>query len=215
MEPADCIGFIGRNSGDEHCYIATGDSGQGITNGVIASLVISELILDGNSPWAKAYDPARMIAKNVGEYLSENLTALRSFAEYLTMGDIANIERLKPGEGALLRSGLKKIAVCRDQQGRLHTHSAACTHMGCVVHWNSLEQCWDCPCHGSQFAPDGTALNGPAVAPLPTSAPSVASKLRNERGAAQQGGRDGAHSFAQSSKQSVVTKPRRAAIADA
>jgi len=40
------------------------------------------------------------------------------------------------------------------------------THMGCVVHWNSLEQCWDCPCHGSQFAPDGTPLNGPAVAPL-------------------------------------------------
>jgi glycine/D-amino acid oxidase-like deaminating enzyme/nitrite reductase/ring-hydroxylating ferredoxin subunit len=166
MEPADYIGFIGRNAGDKHRYIATGDSGQGITNGVIASLVIVGLIVDGNSPWVKAYDPARMITKNVSEYLSENLTVLRSFAEYLTMGDIARIERLKPGEGALLRSGLKKIAVCRDQQGRLHSHSAACTHMGCVVHWNSLEQCWDCPCHGSQFAPDGTPLNGPAVAPL-------------------------------------------------
>jgi len=166
MEPADYIGFIGRNSGDKHRYIATGDSGQGITNGVIASLVIAGLILDGNSPWAKAYDPARMITKNVGKYLSENMTALRSFAEYLTLGQIASIERLKPGEGALLRSGLKKIAVCRDQQGRLHSHSASCTHMGCVVHWNSAEQCWDCPCHGSQFAPDGTPLNGPAVAPL-------------------------------------------------
>ena len=166
MEPADCISFIGRNPGNKHLYIATGDSGQGITNGVIASLVISGLILDGNSPWAKAYDPARTITKNVGEYLSENLTALRSFAEYLTMRDIANIERLKPGEGAVLRSGLKKIAVCRDHQGRLHSHSAACTHMGCIVQWNSLEQCWDCPCHGSQFAPDGTALNGPAGAPL-------------------------------------------------
>jgi glycine/D-amino acid oxidase-like deaminating enzyme/nitrite reductase/ring-hydroxylating ferredoxin subunit len=166
MEPSDYVGFIGRNAGDKHRYIATGDSGQGITNGVIASLVIAGLILDGNSPWAKTYDPARTITKNIGEYLSENMTALRSFAEYLTMGDIDSIERLKPGEGALLRSGLKKIAVCRDQQGRLHSHSAACTHMGCVVHWNSLEQCWDCPCHGSQFAPDGTALNGPAVAPL-------------------------------------------------
>jgi hypothetical protein len=41
MEPADYIGFIGRNSGDKHRYIAAGDSGQGITNGVIASLVIS------------------------------------------------------------------------------------------------------------------------------------------------------------------------------
>jgi Rieske Fe-S protein len=80
---------------------------------------------------------------------------------------VAAIETLKPGEGRLFRSGLKKIAVCRDEQGFLHARSASCTHMGCVVHWNSLEQCWDCPCHGSQFAPGGTALNGPAVASLP------------------------------------------------
>jgi Rieske Fe-S protein len=167
MEPADYVGFIGRNSGDKHRYIATGDSGQGITNGVIASMLIANLILDGNNPWVKAYDPARMITKNIGGYLSENMTVLRSFAEYLTMGEVAAIEKLKPGEGGLFRSGLKKIAVCRDEQGRLHARSASCTHMGCVVHWNSLEQCWDCPCHGSQFAPVGTALNGPAVAPLP------------------------------------------------
>jgi glycine/D-amino acid oxidase-like deaminating enzyme/nitrite reductase/ring-hydroxylating ferredoxin subunit len=167
MEPADYVSFIGRNSGDKHRYIATGDSGQGITNGVIASMLIANLILDGNSPWVKAYDPARMITKNIGGYLSENMTVLRSFAEYLRMGEVAAIERLKPGEGGLFRSGLKKIAVCRDEQGHLHARSASCTHMGCVVHWNSLEQCWDCPCHGSQFAPGGTALNGPAVAPLP------------------------------------------------
>ncbi|WP_404979203.1 Rieske 2Fe-2S domain-containing protein [Bradyrhizobium sp. SHOUNA76] len=73
---------------------------------------------------------------------------------------------MRPGEERLVRSGLKKIAACRDRNGRLHLHSASCTHLGCVVHWNSLEQCWGCPCHGSQFAPDGTALNGPAVAPL-------------------------------------------------
>jgi glycine/D-amino acid oxidase-like deaminating enzyme/nitrite reductase/ring-hydroxylating ferredoxin subunit len=166
MEPADHVGFVGRNAGDKHRYIVTGDSGQGITNGVIASMLIANLILDGRSAWMDAYDPARMITKKVGAYLSENMTVLKSFAEYLTMGEVAKIEQLGPGEGGLFRSGLKKIAVCRDQQGRLYAHTAACTHMGCVVHWNSLEQCWDCPCHGSQFAPDGTALNGPAVTPL-------------------------------------------------
>ena len=166
MEPSDYLGFVGRNGRDEHRYIATGDSGQGITNGVIASLLITNLIVDGSSPWADVYDPTRMITTNIGEFLSENMTVLKSYGEYLTPGEISSIESLKPGEGALFRSGLKKVAACRDQQGHLHTHSATCTHMGCIVRWNSLEQCWDCPCHGSQFAPDGAPLNGPAVAPL-------------------------------------------------
>jgi glycine/D-amino acid oxidase-like deaminating enzyme/nitrite reductase/ring-hydroxylating ferredoxin subunit len=166
MEPADYVGFIGRNAGDKHRYIATGDSGQGITNGVIASMLISSLIVDGTSPWSEVYDPGRTISKNIGEFLSENLTVLKSFAEYLTAGEIKSIERLGPGQGGIFRSGLKKIAACRDEHGKLHLLSAACTHMGCIVRWNSLEQCWDCPCHGSQFAPDGAPLNGPAVAPL-------------------------------------------------
>jgi glycine/D-amino acid oxidase-like deaminating enzyme/nitrite reductase/ring-hydroxylating ferredoxin subunit len=166
MEPADYVGFVGRNGGDQHRYIATGDSGQGITNGVIASLLISNLIADGSSPWAEVYDPARMITKNIREFLSENMTVLKSFGEYLTPGELSSIRSLKPGEGGLFRSGLKKVAVCRDQKGQFHTRSATCTHMGCIVRWNSLEQCWDCPCHGSQFAPDGAPLNGPAVAPL-------------------------------------------------
>jgi glycine/D-amino acid oxidase-like deaminating enzyme/nitrite reductase/ring-hydroxylating ferredoxin subunit len=166
MEPVDYVGLVGRNGGDKHRFLATGDSGQGITTGVMASMLISELIVDGSSPWAQVYDPARTIKKKMGEFLSENLTALGSFAEYLTSGEIKSIDELQPGQGGILRSGLKKIAACRDEHGKVHLHSAACTHMGCVVHWNSLEQCWDCPCHGSQFAPDGSPLNGPAVASL-------------------------------------------------
>jgi hypothetical protein len=38
--------------------------------------------------------------------------------------------------------------------------------MGCIVHWNTLEGCFDCPCHGSQFAVDGGVLNGPAISGL-------------------------------------------------
>jgi glycine/D-amino acid oxidase-like deaminating enzyme/nitrite reductase/ring-hydroxylating ferredoxin subunit len=166
MEPADCIGFVGRNDGDKHRYVVTGDSGQGMTNGVLASLLISSLIVDGQSPWTAVYDPGRFITRSIATLVTENMTVLKNFAEYLTAGEIASIEQLRPGQGGLFRSGLKKIAACRDVDGRLHLHSATCTHMGCVVHWNSLEQCWDCPCHGSQFAPDGAPLNGPAVMPL-------------------------------------------------
>jgi len=166
LEPIDFAGFVGRNPGSERVYVATGDSGQGITNGAIAGMLIADLIETGTSPWAAVYDPARKVKKRLGEFVSENATALKNAAEYLTAGDIASAESLAPGEGKLLRSGLQTIAACRDRNGRLHLRSASCTHLGCVVHFNSLEQCWDCPCHGSQFAPDGTALNGPAIAPL-------------------------------------------------
>src|SRR5205807_4886751 len=88
------------------------------------------------------------------------------FAEYLAPGDVKNADELRPGEGGILRDGVRKLAACRDLDGRLHLHSAACTHLGCLVHWNEMEQCWDCPCHGSHFAPDGAVLNGPAIAPL-------------------------------------------------
>jgi Rieske Fe-S protein len=94
------------------------------------------------------------------------MTAVKNFAEYVAPGELSSLDALKKGHGAILRQGLKKIAAYRDERGKLHLHSAACTHIGCHVHWNSLETCWDCPCHGSQFAPDGTVLNGPAIMPL-------------------------------------------------
>jgi glycine/D-amino acid oxidase-like deaminating enzyme/nitrite reductase/ring-hydroxylating ferredoxin subunit len=166
LEPVDFLGFIGGSPDEEHVFVVSGDSGQGITNGLVAGILIADLITIGSSAWEDIYSPARKIHKNLGEYISENITSLKNFAEYLSADEFASVERLRPGEGRLVRSGLQKVAACRDQKGQLHLHSASCTHLGCVVHWNSLEQCWDCPCHGSQFAPDGTALNGPAVSPL-------------------------------------------------
>jgi glycine/D-amino acid oxidase-like deaminating enzyme/nitrite reductase/ring-hydroxylating ferredoxin subunit len=166
METIDNMSFTGRNPGDEHIYVHTGDSGQGITHGVVASLILSRLITTGKAPWADAYDPSRKTVKAIGKYLSENVTAVKNFAEYVAPGELNSLDDLKPGCGAIVRDGLAKIAAYRDDDGKLHLRSAACTHLGCHVHWNSLERCWDCPCHGSHFAVDGTALNGPAISPL-------------------------------------------------
>jgi Rieske Fe-S protein len=124
------------------------------------------LILQGQSAWSELHDPSRKTGSAVQNFISENVTALKNFAEYIAPGEISSLEELKPGDGAIVRQGLQKIAAYRDPKGKLHLRSAKCTHLGCHVHWNSLESCWDCPCHGSHFAPDGTALNGPAVAPL-------------------------------------------------
>ncbi|WP_028054685.1 FAD-dependent oxidoreductase [Sinorhizobium medicae] len=166
METIDYTGFIGLNPGNERVFVVTGDSGEGMTHGVVASLVIRDLILNGDSPWREAYNPSRKTARAFRDYLVENATAIKNFAEYIAPGEIDAVEKLQPGEGAIVREGLTKIAAYRDEDGTLYKRSASCTHVGCHVHWNSLERCWDCPCHGSHFAVDGTALNGPAVSPL-------------------------------------------------
>ena len=166
LEPVDYTAFIGLNPGSRRTYVATGDSGQGITNGVVASLLISDLI-DGNpSSWAELYNPSRKPIGATGQFVSENLTMAKNLAEYVTGGELDSLDSLPPGKGGIIRQGSKKIAAFRDEGGVLYQCSATCTHLGCIVHWNSLEQCWDCPCHGSQFAADGAVLNGPAISPL-------------------------------------------------
>lgn len=166
MDTIDYVAFIGRNPGNDRIYVATGDSGQGITHGVVAGMLLSDLILDGTSRWSDVYEPARKPLRAVSNFLSEGLSVAANLTEHITGGEIEGPEELDAGEGGLLRLGLSKFAVCRDEQGKVHSHSATCTHAGCVIHWNSFEQCWDCPCHGSHFAADGTALNGPAIEPL-------------------------------------------------
>ena len=167
METMDHCGFIGRNPLSKNVYIVTGDSGQGMTHGALAGILFKDLILRGSSPWEDVYDPSRKPPPGLANFISENLTAIKSFAEYLTPGEGAQANELEPGQGSIIRDGSAKVAACRDRKGKLHLHSAVCTHLGCHVHWNETEQCWDCPCHGSQFAPDGSVLNGPAIAPLP------------------------------------------------
>ena len=80
--------------------------------------------------------------------------------------EVDSVEKIANGEGAILRSGISKIAVFRDEKGQLFQRSAICTHLGCVVQWNGAEKSWDCPCHGSRFDHEGRVLNGPAIAPL-------------------------------------------------
>ena len=166
LETIDYSAFCGVNPGSRNVYVHTGDSGQGMTHGAMAALLIPDLITSGKSKWQEAYGPSRKPLRAITNYARENMTAIKSFAEYVAPGEISGYDELKRGDGAIVRDGLRKVAAYRDTNGKLHKCSAACTHLGCHVHWNSLERCWDCPCHGSQFDIDGTALNAPAIAPL-------------------------------------------------
>jgi len=167
METIDGLAFIGRNPADDaNVYIATGDSGMGMTHGTIAGMLLSDLILGRENPWAALYDPARKTLRAAGEFTRENLNVAWQYTDWLTRGEAASVDAIRPGTGAVLRSGLGKVAAYRDPEGRVHECSATCTHLGCVVAWNDAEKPWDCPCHGSRFDRFGQVIEGPAVSNL-------------------------------------------------
>jgi glycine/D-amino acid oxidase-like deaminating enzyme/nitrite reductase/ring-hydroxylating ferredoxin subunit len=168
METIDGLAFIGKNPGDKgSVFIATGDSGQGMTHGTIAGMLIADLIQGRENPWAKLYDPSRKTLRAAKTFLKENLDAAWQFHGHLTPGEVGDVKEIAPGQGALMRDGMKKLAVYRDDGGTLHKCSASCSHLGCIVEWNHAEKSWDCPCHGSRFSADGQkVLNGPAIGGL-------------------------------------------------
>lgn len=167
MEPADFLPYSGRD-GSERIYLHSGDSGQGMTNGVAGALNFIALYRNEKAHFAELFDPARKPTSRIslGEYIKGQGPVVANLAEYVESGEVDTVDQIKPGEGAIIRRGLAKHAVYRTEDGSLIERSAVCTHVGCIVHWNGFEKCWDCPCHGSQFLPDGSVLNGPAVRPL-------------------------------------------------
>lgn len=166
MEPVDSLAFIGRNPGDSNVYIVTGDSGNGITHGTIAGMLIPDLIHGKENPWKKLYDPARLPVRAFGQYLSEVGNMAAQYADYFTRGDIESVKELFHDEGAVVKVSGKRLAVYKDLEGKLHAYSAVCPHLGCSVRWNAFEKTFDCPCHGSRFTVAGNVINGPAVTGL-------------------------------------------------
>jgi Rieske Fe-S protein len=163
MESMDHLAFIGRNPlDDENVFIATGDSGQGMTHGTIAGMLLTELISGRDHPWSRLYDPSRKSIRAAAAFASENLNVARQYGDWVTPGEVDSEEHIFAGSGAVIRDGLAKIAVYRDADGRLTKCSAVCPHLKCIVHWNAADHTWDCPCHGSRFDPHGVVLNGPA-----------------------------------------------------
>jgi glycine/D-amino acid oxidase-like deaminating enzyme/nitrite reductase/ring-hydroxylating ferredoxin subunit len=160
--------FVGWSSSGSHPYlVATGFNAWGITNGTAAAMMLADIVTDRPNPWLELFDATRIKPlASAGEFVKGNAEV----ASHLVGGYLArkphSFDALAPGEAAILKIDGDNVAGYRDEQGRLHAVSAACTHMGCMVGWNENDRTWDCPCHGSRFALDGEVIHGPAVKPL-------------------------------------------------
>ena len=167
LEPVDRVAFIGRNPLDaDNVYVATGDAGMGLTHGTIAAMLFADLIEGRDNEWAALYDPSRKSLGSLGRFAKEAVNVAMQYADWVTPGDVADPDLIAPDSGAVIRRGLKKVAVYRSAEGEFVERSAVCPHLGCIVQWNDAEKTWDCPCHGSRFAKTGTVINGPANSDL-------------------------------------------------
>jgi len=173
MEPQDSIAFIGHNPGDNrnNIYIATGDSGNGITHGTVAGILLTDLILGKSNPWTALYDPSRKLRKapeeggesqpqETGKLTDQDEQENDKKSSSKSEENRVSLDNLKERQGIVLEE--EKIAAYKDHKRQLHTYSAVCTHLGCTITWNNSEKSFDCPCHGSRFSSSGTVINGPA-----------------------------------------------------
>lgn len=167
MEPADGLGYMGRNPMDfKNIYLITGDSGNGMTHCTAGAMLVTDLIMGRKNSWLDLYDPSRSAVHGISDFLKELGNTMAQYGDWVKGGDVDSPEQILPGDGAILRREEQKVAIYRDEDGKIHALSAACTHLGCIVSWNAAETSWDCPCHGSRFSVDGQILHGPAATPL-------------------------------------------------
>ncbi|MFT3695957.1 MAG: FAD-dependent oxidoreductase [Kofleriaceae bacterium] len=166
-EPADGLAYIGSLPGKQNVYVVAGDSGNGLTHGVIAGELLPALIAGEPHPWKDLYSPARSRVHGLGTLLHEALKSNTPFRDWISPADVSSIDQIPPGSGATVRRGVHLVAAYRSEDGTICERSARCPHLHAVVRWNDAEKTWDCPAHGSRFDGCGRVLNGPSAHDLP------------------------------------------------
>jgi len=162
----DGVPFIGQiDPFTDSVYVGAGFSGWGMTGGTAAGMIISDLIVDGSSPWAEVFDPQRLTpGASTKEFVTENAEVgvdfLKDWAATVLSPDEVPVDL---NEASVTRHDGRPVGIFRDGDGSVHAVSAICPHMGCLVRWNDAERTWDCPCHGSRFDYDGDVISGPAL----------------------------------------------------
>src|SRR5689334_19342992 len=165
FESVDGLPYIGHLPGHPgNIFVATGYGGNGMTYSSVAAIVLKKMILEEDSPFIKLFDPNRVkpIA-GFASFLKQNVDAFKKFVgKWFDRERLEEFADLAPGEARVVNYQGEKLALYKDERGKLHALCPTCTHMKCLVSWNNAEQSWDCPCHGSRFSPEGKVLTGPA-----------------------------------------------------
>jgi nitrite reductase/ring-hydroxylating ferredoxin subunit len=160
------MAYIGRLLGPPNVFVVTGDSGNGLTHGTVAGLLLPALIDHRSHPWRNIYAPYRSRFRGIAVFAKEAVKSNGPYIDWMRGGDVSSLDDIRPGHGATIRRGLHVLAAYKDEHGQCHLMNARCPHASGVVRWNEVEKTWDCPVHGSRFNCDGRVLNGPSSVDL-------------------------------------------------
>jgi glycine/D-amino acid oxidase-like deaminating enzyme/nitrite reductase/ring-hydroxylating ferredoxin subunit len=203
VESVDGLAYVGRNALSSRIFVATGYSGNGMTYATLAAMVLADQLQEKENQWSDLLDATRIkpIA-SAKAFVAENVDFPKTLVrDRIPLPGLEALGEISPGEGRVLSVRGNRLAVYRNGNGELAAVSAVCTHLGCLVRWNTTDKSWDCPCHGSRFDPHGRILNGPAIVglearPLPIDEPeteeraaATAARKRVEQGNPTDSGR--------------------------
>ena len=165
---ADGLPYIGRKHSGSEIFVATGFAADGLVYGTLSAMILSDLILGKENPWADLYAPTRHRPLQAApKFIKENVDVMVQYLKDLPYrSQVEELADVQAGEGKNIELDGKNYGAYRDATGKLHVVSAVCTHMACLVHFNQAEKSWDCPCHGSRFDIEGRVLEGPAYQDL-------------------------------------------------
>jgi glycine/D-amino acid oxidase-like deaminating enzyme/nitrite reductase/ring-hydroxylating ferredoxin subunit len=166
--PTDKLPYIGPYTPtSKHLFVNGGGQKWGLTNATIGAAILADRLAGRENPYADRFDPNRVSVRSAPEVAKAQAWVGAHFVgDRLLPAQARSADDVPAGEARVVRTGLGKAGVYRDESGALHAVSLRCTHLGCLLHFNDAERSWDCPCHGSRFDVDGAVLAGPAVNPL-------------------------------------------------
>lgn len=164
---ADSIPYIGPYAASRpNWYVATGFRKWGMTSSMVAALLLRDQICGRKNTWAEVFDPGRFDGKTLAGLAQESGQAVKGLTRQLFQIPAKAAKKLPPGHGGVVFWKGEKLGVYKDEGGTLWPVDIRCPHLGCQLEWNPDERSWDCPCHGSRFAQDGTLICDPAVGDL-------------------------------------------------
>lgn len=164
----DLMPVIGPyHPGTSRLFVASGFHKWGLASATFGARIISDQVAGRENPWAARFNPSRFGLRGIPKVAQMNAKVAADFVGgRLTPARSDDADDLPRGEARIIRDGVGKTGVFRDDEGSLHGVSLRCTHLGCLLRFNGAERSWDCPCHGSRFGIDGEVLEGPATRPL-------------------------------------------------